>query len=128
MHDEIILARLPGHPLSPPDVFAATLATIQTNAYVHRVNWLFDCVILVLLAGLSVVLRNMSRADLVLLAIGISAAYCLIALAIVSRWLIWLPGVLPLGLLWLLVLLAIASARRQRRQTPDSTSIPPPFP
>jgi len=128
IHDEIILARLPGHPMSPPDIFAATLATIQTNAYVHRVSWIFDCVILALLAGLSVVLRNISRADLLLLAIGITAAYCLIALAIVSRWLIWLPGILPLGVLWLLVLLALVSARRQRTQRADITAIPPAIP
>ncbi|MEP6699125.1 MAG: hypothetical protein ABJB09_05275 [Verrucomicrobiota bacterium] len=50
------------------------------------------------------------------------------ALAIVSRWLIWLPGILPLGMLWLLVLLAIVPARRQRPRLADSTAIPPPIP
>src|SRR5205823_9549647 len=34
MRNQIILARTSTNPLSPPDVFAATLATIQTNSYV----------------------------------------------------------------------------------------------
>ncbi len=54
MRDQIVLARIPANPLSPPDVFAATLATIQTNAYVHRVSWIFDCVILLAAAGVVV--------------------------------------------------------------------------
>jgi hypothetical protein len=47
-------------------------------------------------------------------AIAFTAAYCLIALAVVSRWLIWLPGILPLGAVWLLVLIAIATPYRFR--------------
>ena len=97
MRDQIVLARTPANPLSPPDVFAATLATIQTNAYVRRISWIFDCVILLLAAVVIGTLRHISRVDLVLGAIAFTAAYCLIALAVVSRWLIWLPGVLPLG-------------------------------
>src|SRR5450759_1305826 len=81
MHDQIVLARTPANPLSPPDVFAATLATIQTNAYVQRASWIFDCVILVIAAAVVGKLRHISRVDLVLGAIAFTAAYCLIALA-----------------------------------------------
>ena len=114
MRDQIVLARTPANPLSPPDVFAATIATIQTNAYVRRVSWIFDCVILLLAAVVVGKLRDISRVDLVLGAIAFTAAYCLIALAIVSRWLIWLPGVLPLGAVWLLVLISIVLPHRYR--------------
>jgi prepilin signal peptidase PulO-like enzyme (type II secretory pathway) len=127
MHDQIVLARTPANPLSPPDVFAATLATIQTKAYIHRVSWIFDCVMLVLAAVVIGSLRHVSRVDLVLGAIAFTAAYCLIALAVVSRWLIWLPGVLPLGALWLLVLIAVAT-HRYRAKRPRATTIPPPVP
>jgi hypothetical protein len=127
MRDQIVLARTPANPLSPPDVFAATLATIQTNAYVHRVSWIFDCVILLIAAVAIGTLRHVSRVDLVLGAIAFTAAYCLIALAIVSRWLIWLPGILPLGAVWLLVLIAIVTPPRFRAKRPKATTIAPPI-
>ena len=127
MRDNIVLARTPANPLSPPDVFAATIATIQTNGYVQRVHWIFDCVILLLASAAVVKLRDISRVDLVLVAIAFTAAYCLIALAIVSRFLIWLPGCLPLGAIWLLVLISIVIPHRYRATRPDVTAIPPPI-
>ena len=124
VHDQIMLARTPANPLSPPDVFAATLATIQTSAYVHRVSWIFDCAFL-LIATVVVVgkLRHLSRVDLVLSAIAFTAAYCLIALAVVSRWLVWLPGCLPLGAVWLLVVISIVIPHRDRTGRPKATTI-----
>jgi hypothetical protein len=123
MRDRIVLARTPANPFSPPDVFAATLATIQTNAYVRRVHWIFDCVMLLLAAVVIGALRHISRVDLILGAIAFTAAYCLIALAVVSRWLIWLPGILPLGAVWLLVLIAIVTPHRFRAKRPKATTI-----
>jgi hypothetical protein len=128
MRDQIVLARTPANPLSPPDVFAATLATIQTNAYIHRVSWVFDCLFLLIAAAVFGTLRHMSRVDFVLGAIALTAAYCLIALAVVSRWLIWLPGVLPLGVVWLLVLVSIVTPHRYRAKRPNVTTIPSSIP
>lgn len=128
MRDQIVLARTPANPLSPPDIFAATLATIQTNSYVHRISWIFDCVILVLAAVVIGTLRHISRVNLALGAIAFTAAYCLIALAVVSRWLIWLPGILPLGTVWLLVLIAIVTPHRFRAKRPKATTIAPSIP
>ena len=128
MRDQIVLARTPANPLSPPDIFAATLATIQTNSYVHRISWIFDCVVLVLAAVVIGTLRYISRVDLALGAIAFTAAYCLIALAVVSRWLIWLPGILPLGAVWLLVLIAIVTPHRFRAKRPKATTIAPSVP
>ena len=127
MRDQIVLARTPENPLSPPDVFAATIATIQTNAYVRRVSWIFDCIILLLAAAVVGKLRDLSRVDLVLGAIAFTAAYCLIALAIVSRWLIWLPGCLPLGSVWLLVLISIVIPHRYRASR-EVIAMSPPIP
>lgn len=125
LRDHIVLARTPTNPLSPPDVFAATIATIQSNAYVRRVSWIFDCAILLLAAGAVAKLRDVSRVDLVLGAIAFTAGYCLIALAVLSRWLIWLPGCLPLGALWLLVLISIVTPGRHGGLRPKLTTIPP---
>jgi hypothetical protein len=127
LRDQIVLARTPANPQSPPDVFAAAIATIQSNAYVRRVSWIFDCVILLLAAGVVGKLRDISRVDLVLGAIAFTAAYCLIALAIVSRWLIWLPGCLPLGAVWLLVLISIVIPHRYRMRR-DVIAMSPPVP
>lgn len=127
LRDQIVLARTPANPLSPPDVFAATIATIQTKAYVHRVSWIFDCVVLLLAAAVVGKLRHISRVDLMLGAIAFTAAYCLAALGIVSRWLIWLPGCLPLGVAWLLVLVSIVMPHRYRVRR-DVIAMPPPTP
>ena len=127
LRDQIVLARTPANPLSPPDVFAATIATIQSSAYVHRVSWIFDCVLLLLAAAVVGKLRDIPRVDLVLGAIAFTAAYCLAALTIVSRWLIWLPGCLPLGTVWLLVLVSILIPHRHRVRR-EVIAIPPPIP
>ena len=127
LRDQIVLARTPANPLSPPDVFAATIATIQSSAYVHRVSWVFDCVLLLLAAAVVGKLRDIPRVDLVLGAIAFTAAYCLAALTIVSRWLIWLPGCLPLGTVWLLVLVSILIPHRHRVRR-EVIAIPPPIP
>jgi hypothetical protein len=127
LRDHIVLARTPANPLSPPDIFAATIATIQSSAYVRRVSPIFDCIILLLAAAMVVKLRDISRVDLILGAIAFTAAYCLAALAIVSRWLIWLPGCLPLGAVWLLVLASIVIPHRFRMRR-DLIAISPPGP
>jgi hypothetical protein len=72
-------------------------------------------------------LRDISRVDLVLGAIAFTAAYCLAALAIVSRWLIWLPGLLPLGVVWLLVIVSVVIPHRHRVRR-EVIAMPPPVP
>jgi hypothetical protein len=127
MRNQIVLARTPANPLSPPDVFAAAIATIQTNTYIRRVSPIFDCIFLLLAAAVVAKLRNISRVDLVLGAIAFTAAYCLIALAVISRWLIWLPGCLPLAAVWLLVLISIVVPHRFRARR-EVIAMSPPVP
>jgi hypothetical protein len=103
MRDEIVLARSAADSPQRPDPFVATIATIQTNAFLRRVSWIFDCAVLLVVAALSGTLRKFSRIDLLLGAIAFSAGYCLVALGILTRWSIWLPGVVPLGAVWLAV-------------------------
>jgi prepilin signal peptidase PulO-like enzyme (type II secretory pathway) len=81
-------------------------------------------VFLMIAAAVVGTLRHISRVDLVLGAIAFTAAYCLIALAIISRWLIWLPGCLPLGTVWLLVLISIVTPHGYRAKRPKATTIP----
>ena len=126
LKDQIILARTPANPLGPRDVFAATIATLQANSFIHRVSPIFDWIILLLAVVLSGIVRRFSRLDLVLFAFAFSAAYCLLSIAIVSRWFLWLPGVLPLGAVWLLAMLCLFSPRT--KEDPDLPAVSPPPP
>jgi hypothetical protein len=70
---------------------------------------------------LSGTVRRFSRIDLVLVAFAFSAGYCLLAIGLVSRWAIWLPGVLPLGATWLLAAFCLFSPRS--KNDPDLPTV-----
>jgi hypothetical protein len=127
LRDHIVLARTPMNPLSPPDLFAAALATIQGNQYLRRISPVFDCVILLLIAAAGGTLRKVERLDLVLCGIAFTAAYCLVALAALSRWSIWLPGLLPLGAIWVSIFVAICFRKRESTARDATLAIPPPI-
>jgi hypothetical protein len=123
IRDDIVLVRsFATRPSAQP--FAAAIATVQANAFVHRIHWSFDAVVMIALTALSGIATRFSRVDLVLAAIAVSAAYCLIAIVLISRSFIWLPGVLPLGALWLLTLLCLFSPRAKEDR--DLPAIAPP--
>jgi hypothetical protein len=115
MQDQIVLARSEADSAASADFLAATIATIQTNSFVRRVGWIFDCGFILILAATVGLARKLSRIDLMLVAIGLSATYCLVALAILSRWFVWLPGVLPLGSIWLVALSCLFAPRHGGR-------------
>jgi len=122
---QLVLARVESN---TPDLFAAAIAAIQTNSFVRRVSWIFDCVLVVVVALLSGALRKFSRIDLTIGAIAFSAAYCLVALAIISRFSIWIPAWLPLGALWISVLFAIFLPKPKGSARTVAIAAPPPTP
>src|SRR5438477_13218814 len=85
LHDELILARTPSNPLAPADVFAATIATLQSNHFVRRVSVLFDCAAVLLIALLGSRAVRASRLDVVLGLRAFIAVYCRIALSLFAR-------------------------------------------
>ena len=121
--EQLVLARIATDSRAP-DFFAATIAAIQSGSFVRRVSWIFDCAFIVVLAAISGIIRRFSRVDLILAVIALTAAYCLVALAILSRWSIWLPGVLPLGAAWLIALFCLFAPRR--KDDPDLPAVAPP--
>jgi hypothetical protein len=121
----LVLARMA---TNAPDVFAAAVGAIQTNSFVRRVSWIFDCAIVILAAALSGALRRFSRIDLIIGAIAFSAAYCLIALGIISRFSIWIPAWLPLGAAWISVLFAILLPKPKDSARTVAIAAPPPAP
>jgi hypothetical protein len=118
-----VLARTINDPQPSPGLIAAAIATIQSNSFVRRVSWIFDCSFVVVLLILSAFVRKFSRIDIVLITIAVTAAYCLAALALVARWFIWLPGVLPLSAIWLVAAFCLFAPRR--KDDPDLPSIAP---
>ena len=127
IRDHIVLARSADNGENP-DVFASAIATIQANAFVRRVHWIFDCIFVVGLAAVSGIARRFSRIDLVLATIAVSAGYCLVAIVLVSRWSIWLAGVLLLGAVWLMALLCLFAPRAKDDIDLPSVAPPPPSP
>ena len=124
LRNQIVLAQTTPN----SNVFVAAIAAIQTNLFVRRVNWIFDCIVLVVAVAISGVLRRFSRVDLVIGAIAVSAGYCLIALALVSAWSIWLPGWLPLGAIWASVLFAVFLPKPKDAARTVAIAAPPPTP
>ena len=121
---QLVLARTA---TNAPDLFAAAIASIQAKTFVRRVSWVFDCIIVALIAAMSGWLRRFSRVDLIIGAIAFSAAYCLIALGVISAWSIWLPAWLPLGAAWISVLFAIIFPK-PKGFARTTIAAPPPVP
>ncbi|HLW35436.1 MAG TPA: hypothetical protein VKS98_07225 [Chthoniobacterales bacterium] len=111
-----------------PDLIGAAIASMQAKTFVRRVSRIFDCVIVVVIAVLSGWLRKFSRIDLVIGAVAFSAAYCLIALGIISAWAIWLPAWLPLGAAWISVIAAIVLPKPKDSARTVTVAASPPVP
>jgi hypothetical protein len=123
--EQLVLARMSTDSRAP-DLFAATIAAIQSGLFVHRVSWIFDCVIIVLIAAMSRTVRQFSSVDVVLAAIAVTAGYCLLDLAILSRWSIWLPGCLPMGAVWVLVIFSLVQPKTKDAPPTVAIAAPPP--
>ena len=128
LHEDLILARTPSSLLAPADVFAATIATLQSNHFVRRVSVLFDGAVVLFIALLASRAVRASRIDLVLGLIAFTAGYCLIAFTVMARYAIWVPGLVPLGTAWLLGLLAFVWPRPKHRAEATEIAVPPPAP
>jgi hypothetical protein len=128
LHEDLILARTPSNLLAPADVFAATIATLQSNHFVRRVSVLFDGAVVLFIALLASRAVRASRIDVVLGLIAFTAAYCLIAFTVMARYTIWVPGLVPLGTAWLFGLLAFVWPRPKHRAEATEIAVPPPAP
>ncbi|MGB9156628.1 MAG: hypothetical protein WCB20_09070, partial [Chthoniobacterales bacterium] len=69
-----------------------------------------------------------ARVDLLRGLIAFTAAYCRVAFMIISRYAIWIPGLVPLGTAWLLGILAFAWPRPKHRAEPTEIAASPPAP
>src|SRR5438067_13447114 len=114
--------------LAPADVFAATVASLQSNHFVRRVSVLFDCAAVLLIALLGSRAVRAARVDVVLGLIAFTAAYCLIAFTVMAHYTNWVPGLVPLGTARLLGLLAFGWPRPKHRAEEMEIAGPPSAP
>jgi hypothetical protein len=101
---------------SPGEFFADAIATIQNQSFIQPVpQWAQYTVIGVfMIFGFFIPRRKKFAA--VLLGIVVLTAYAMAAIAVFSRWLMWLPGVVPVGIVAVCLLFRIV--------TPDSFGRP----
>ncbi|HEY6071340.1 MAG TPA: hypothetical protein VIU85_08210 [Chthoniobacterales bacterium] len=125
MRTQLVVGRVDSN---SPDVFSAAVAAIQSNTFIRRIHWIFDCVFVVVIALLSGILRKFSRIDLTIGAVAFSAAYILVAVGIMSRFSIWIPAWLPLGALWIAVLFAVFLPKPKGSTKTVAIAAPPPIP
>ncbi|HEX4638474.1 MAG TPA: hypothetical protein VH170_03205, partial [Chthoniobacterales bacterium] len=122
---QIVLARVESN---SPDLLAAAIAAIQSQTFVRRVSWIFDCIVVVIVALNSGALRRFSRVDLIIGAVAFTAAYCLIAVGLMSTYSIWIPAWLPLGAVWITVLFAMILPKPKDSARTVTIAAPPPTP
>lgn len=112
LREQIVILRAEEGALTPPNVFGLTIATIQNHAYVRRVGRWFDVCAMAAALLSAFVLWRRAKAEAVLIATVLAAAYLLIALGTMSQRLVWLPGWMPLGLLAVLLIVRLSARDR----------------
>lgn len=101
---------------SPGELFAAGIATIQNRSFIQSApQWAQYAVIGVFML-LSFPVPRLKKMKTVLFGVLVLAIYMLVAMAVFSKWLVWLPGVMPVGIVAVCILFRIA--------TPDSFGRP----
>jgi hypothetical protein len=138
LQDDLVLVRTPTvvKPDDPNEiretraagVLAAAIATLQSRRFVHRVSVVFDCVTLGLIALLAWPALHARRVDVILAAIALTAAYCLLAFGLMSHFGIFIPGIVPLSALWLLAFIAFFWPRKKHQAEAVELAASPPSP
>ncbi|MGH8093962.1 MAG: CHASE2 domain-containing protein [Chthoniobacterales bacterium] len=121
LKDQIVLLRIADDPLQGPNIFSAAIATIQSNSYVHRAPSTLAWIIIFAGALLASFLWMISKTNLVLGAIVLTAGYAMVELASLARDRLWLPAFLPLTLLWFLVIVRLFGRDPGRKDAPGTT-------
>ena len=101
---------------SPGELFAAAIATIQNQSFIHRAPLWAEALAVAVVAIIAFRLLRMKRSTTVGVGVVTVAAYVLVAMAVFNRWLVWLP-ILP-------VLGAMLVAMLYRIVIPDSVQKP----
>jgi hypothetical protein len=102
---------------SPGELFAAAIATMQNSSFIRRAPQWAEVTIVVLLALLALVVPGWSRFAVLATGFVVLTAYVLIAMAVFSHSLVWLPAVMPAGAVLCLVLFRLLASDAVPRPT-----------
>ena len=100
--------------ISPGELTAAALATIQLGTHPHAIGAWFSWLFILLTAAAAYWVPRFKSARMALLVLAAEATYLLAAICIFKISRTELPGVLPLGLILWLLLLRVFAKRIQR--------------
>jgi len=93
----------------PGELFASAIATAQARSFIRRAPWWSDYVIIGVYAFLGLWIPRWNRGLTIFICVFSLLAYALIALAIFGANLIWISGVIPVGLVLFLILYRFVS-------------------
>ena len=99
----------PGRAGSPGELFAAAIGTIQNRSFIQRVPAWFDYGMIFVMVLLARACRRWKKASTVLVIVMAGVIYTMLALVLFSHSLVWLPAVLPGGLLLFIALFRLAT-------------------
>ena len=108
------LATPTGSRVSPGELTAAALATIQLATYPHAIGAWFSWLFIVIAAAAAYYIPRWKSSHMALIVIATEAAYIALAIALFKEFSLALPGVLPLGLVLWMLLLRVFAKRIQR--------------
>ncbi len=101
---------------SPGELFAAAIATIQNESFIRPAPPWAQYAVIAAFMLFSFGVPRWKKSKTIFFGVVALAAYTLVALAVFSRWLVWLPGVMPLGVVGVCILFRVV--------TPDSFGRP----
>jgi CHASE2 domain-containing sensor protein len=101
---------------SPGELFTAAIATIQNQSFIRPAPSWAEYAIIGAFMLLAYGVPRWTKSKTIFVGIVALAAYVLIALAVFNQWLVWLPGVMPAGVVAVFILFRVV--------TPDSFGRP----
>ena len=101
---------------SPGQLFAAAIATIQNQSFIRRSPLWAEGVVIAIFMLISYRVPRLKKWWAPLIGCVSLVVYAMAAMAVFSRWLVWLPATIPLGAVLVFVLLRVV--------TPDAAGRP----
>lgn len=94
---------------SPGELLAAAIATIQSRSFIRPAPQWAAWLVLGALVLLSARVPRLKKSTAAVVGFVTLAVYVMIAMTVFGRWLVWLPGVMPAGVVLIFVLLRLVT-------------------
>ena len=100
---------------SPGQLFAAAIATIQNQSFIRPCPLWADGAVLAAFTILSAFVPRRKKMGTIVLGIISLTVYGMIAMAVFDRWLVYLPFVLPVGMVIVFILIRLSTPNPNKR-------------